>query len=334
MDIQLLKKTGNIDQICGIRESVLLSGPSKGTRIARLYKAAGLDLTVVTDRCMDLYDFSYKGINLAFHSKNGLQSPFLFSPQKDEFPEQWPGGLLCTCGLRNINLHNERGAEVFPTHGRIGSVPAMRVQPETEWIGDRYFLRLKGEMHETRMLKSHLSLKRTIETEMFGHSIRITDCISNENSSPEPVMLLYHFNFGYPLIEKGATAVTEGISLKPLNPRSSDPVIMTDPERENQVQSFLGTCKEKKAAASIMNERLKMGVRLEYETEFLPHLVEWKHLLPGDCVLSFEPTNAAAVNRETAEKEGKLTVLQPFETMQIHLTLTVLDGSEEIRKEG
>ena len=75
MNIQLLKQLGNIDQIAGIRESQLLRGRGEQIHIAEFYNAAGLRFTVVPDRCMDLFDFSYKGINFAFQSKNGLTSP-------------------------------------------------------------------------------------------------------------------------------------------------------------------------------------------------------------------------------------------------------------------
>ena len=61
MDTALLRQLGTIDQIAGIRESVLLRGRSAGTRIAEFYNAAGLRFTVVPDCGMNLYDFSYRG---------------------------------------------------------------------------------------------------------------------------------------------------------------------------------------------------------------------------------------------------------------------------------
>ena len=72
MNVELLKQLGNIGQIAGIRESRLLRGRGEGIAIAEFYNAAGLRFTVVPDRCMDLFDLSYKGVNLGFQSKNGL----------------------------------------------------------------------------------------------------------------------------------------------------------------------------------------------------------------------------------------------------------------------
>ena len=87
MNVELLKQLGNIGQIAGIRESRLLRGRGEGIAIAEFYNAAGLRFTVVPDRCMDLFDLSYKGVNLGFQSKNGLTSPQAFCPSDGEFSE-------------------------------------------------------------------------------------------------------------------------------------------------------------------------------------------------------------------------------------------------------
>ena len=42
MDTNLLKKLGNIAQLAGVRESVLMDGRGKGLHIAEFYNAAGL----------------------------------------------------------------------------------------------------------------------------------------------------------------------------------------------------------------------------------------------------------------------------------------------------
>lgn len=54
----------------------------------------------------------------------------------------------------------------FPTHGRISHVPAQNFGTETYWDGERYLLRARGEVHQTKMYSRHLSIRRTIETEL------------------------------------------------------------------------------------------------------------------------------------------------------------------------
>ena len=46
MNIDLLKRLGNIDQIAGIRVSSLRNGKEKGMDIAEFYNATGLRFTV------------------------------------------------------------------------------------------------------------------------------------------------------------------------------------------------------------------------------------------------------------------------------------------------
>ena len=87
MNIELLKKLGNIDQLAGIRETKLLRGRGEDIQLAEFYNAAGLRFSVVPDRCMDLWDLSYKGINLSFQSKNGLTSPQAYTPADGEFAD-------------------------------------------------------------------------------------------------------------------------------------------------------------------------------------------------------------------------------------------------------
>jgi len=332
MNEGLLKKLGNIDQLGGIRESTLLRGRGEGTKIARLFNAAGLDLTVVPDRCMDIYDFSYKGINLAFHSKNGLISPAAFSPADGEFPEQWSGGFLATCGLDNVNLHNESDGEAFPTHGRIGAVPAMHFRTETIWEGDRYLLRMKGQMAETCMFRRTLLLERTIETELNSRQITITDKITNMGSVPEPYMLLYHMNFGYPLIQDGTEVHTFGVRMEPLNSYSREPGVMTSPVggKDFLAESFLGKTDREEAGALIVSRDPELGLLLKFRTGNLPNMVEWKHMKAGDYVLALEPTNTFAMNRAKAAEEGKLAVLDGFSSVENRLSIELIEGKDEI----
>ena len=221
MNVELLKQLGNIGQIAGIRESRLLRGRGEGIAIAEFYNAAGLRFTVVPDRCMDLFDLSYKGVNLGFQSKNGLTSPQAFCPSDGEFSEQWPGGMLVTCGLGNVGGHATNGGQ-FPTHGRISHVPAQNFGTETYWDGERYLLRARGEVHQTKMYSRHLSIRRTIETELNSRVIRLHDVLTNFEAEDEPYMLLYHFNFGYPLLQADTLVEASKAERTPMNELSTD----------------------------------------------------------------------------------------------------------------
>lgn len=331
MNIPLLKKLGNIDQIAGIRESVLLRGRGEQMHIAEFYNAAGLRFTVVPDRCMDVFDMSYKGVNISFQSKNGLTSPQAFSAADGEFAEQWPGGMLVTCGLGNVGGHSDEGG-VFPTHGRISHVPAKNFGTRTFWEGDDYILRAAGEVHQTKMYSRHLSIQRTIETSLNAKSVKFHDVITNFEPDDEPYMILYHFNFGYPLLQPDSLVQVSKADITPMNDMSNDPVHMMEPEDGRGEELYFRTNLGDKACGVIYNERLELGAYVAFDTTNLPNMLQWKEMKTHDYVLALEPCNTYGPNRQQAMAEKKIAVLPAYSSVENHLELGVLDGLTEIRE--
>ena len=331
MNIELLKKLGNVEQMAGIREAQLLRGRGQGIQIAEFHNAAGLRFTVVPDRCMDIFDFSYKGINLSFQGKTGLTSPHAYIPNDGEFPQQWPAGMLVTCGLDNVGGHTVTDA-TYPTHGRISHIPATNFGTSAHWEGDRYVLRATGEVHQTRLYGRHLSIRRTIETGMDEKVIRIHDTVTNFESEDEPYMLLYHFNFGYPLLQADSLVKVSDSKWVPTTPLAEDPFHMTDPINGRGDELFLYTDMGDHACGVLYNERLELGAYVSWDTANLPNMVQWKKMKSQDYVLAMEPTNTFLINRTQASAENKISVLPAYSSVETHLELGVLDGLQEIRE--
>lgn len=329
MDSKLLKKLGNIDQIAGIRESRLIRGRSEGIEIAEFHNAAGLRFSVVPDRCMDLYDLSYKGINLSYHSQNGLTSPLAFDPAGIEFAEQWPGGMMVTCGLDNVGGASSVGGN-FPTHGRIAHVPASNFGTETFWDGDNYILRASGEVHMTKMFTRHLSIRRTYETSLNAKSVRIHDVITNFDDADEPFQLLYHTNFGYPLLDVNSVVAASKCTRSALNGECEDFSHMRFPVDGRGEDLYFQTDLEKEATAVLYNPELEIGGYIRWNTENLPNFLEWQNMRSHEYVLALEPCNTCGLNRDAAVKEGKIAVLPAYGSIENDLEIGVLDGMTEI----
>ena len=331
MNIELLKQLGNIDQIAGIRESRLLRGRGEGIQIAEFYNAAGLRFSVVPDRCMDLYDLSYKGVNLSYHCKNGLTSPQAFNSADGEFADQWPGGQMVTCGLSNVGGHSSAGG-INPTHGRIAHLPASNFGTETYWDGENYILRASGEVHETKMFSRHLSIRRTIETGLYSKFLKIHDVITNFEAEDEPYLLLYHCNFGYPLLQADSRVEVSKADITPLNDMSSDYSHMSAPIDGQDEELYLRTAfTGERACAVIYNERLELGAYVAFDTANLPNMLQWKRMKSHDYVVGLEPCNTCGLNRDAAIREGKAAVLPAYSSIENDLELGVLDGLTEIR---
>ncbi len=329
MNTTLLKKLGNLDQLCGIRDSRLVSGRGEGVRVTEFHNAAGLSFSILPDKGMDIYDLSYKGVNLAFKTKNGIVSPHAASASNGEFVEQWSGGAMVTCGLDNVGGYCEVDGFRHQQHGRYGTIPASSFGTKGFWDGDNYILRAEGEMHQTRFFGHHLGLLRTVETGINDKAIRIHDVITNYEAEDEPYMLLYHCNFGYPLLSgdsilkvtSGKTTMFSGVS--------NDYSHMTPPVDGIEEEVYFHTELKKKAYSVLYNRELGLGVYVAFDTENLPTMVEWKNMKSHDYALGMEPTNIPAFKREDALK-GNIAVLPAYGSVENTLEIGVLDGNDEI----
>lgn len=302
-------------------------GPEKGLALIEVYNAAGLRLTLLPDRCLDIFDFSYKGVNFSFHTKNGLHAGR--SPAEDEFFHCWPGGMLTTCGLANVgDACFDDGSH--PIHGRIGSTPARRLSVSEGWRDGSYVLSVSAEMHETRLYGRELILRRAISTGLHDKFIVIEDTISNAHAADEEYMLLYHFNFGYPLLDAFSTVCCSGTNMQPRNSHSGEHSKMCEPGTEPPHQIFLFETHDT-AYAAVINPSLKLGGALEYNADNLPYLCQWKNMAPHDYVVSLEPCNCVGLGRAKERENGTLAVLPAYGSVTNRLKLGVLEGEEELR---
>lgn len=317
-----------MEQLARIRRSTLSEGPGKGLDIAHFRNAAGLEFTVVPGRCMDIYDLSYRGVNLSFMSKAGLTSSF--SPMNGEFSNQWAAGALVTCGLDNVGGHCTVNGETFPTHGRIGAIPASSFGTEGVWDGDEYALRASGEMRQASLFGRNLALKRRIETTLYGKTIKICDEIFNYAAEAEPYMLLYHCNFGYPLLQHDSVFAHSPADMTRLSPLAGDPGKMSAPIDGQEEELYLYRAKGKRSCGILYNSELALGISVSADTAFLPNFLEWKRMKSGDYVLAIEPCNTCGMDRKAASENGVLQKIPPFSSVKTGIELTVLDGMDEI----
>src|SRR5579859_5475380 len=95
----LLDRIGKLSQIGGITHLTYADGKAKGVSTLRLRTACGLELWVLPDRGMDIFEASFLGQSLSWHSPTGVVHPAYYSNRDLEWLKTFAGGLLSTCGL-------------------------------------------------------------------------------------------------------------------------------------------------------------------------------------------------------------------------------------------
>ena len=334
----LLRKVGDLSQLAGIRQMSFSSGKAKGTPALELYNLAGLRCTVLPDQCMNLFDMQYKGVNLGFISKNGLAGSPYINALGDEFLYQWPAGMLYTCGLSNTGPSNEDHGRFQTEHGRIGFAPAEYIAINEDWENDSYVIKLKGSMRETMIYGLNLKLTREISLGLHDKHILIEDTLENLEPKEEEFMLLYHFNFGYPLVDDGAEILTSAGEVSPRTENSKkglknwNKIESPEDGAEEEVFFHKNPPNTKVAEAAIINSTLGLGVKLRYSADTLPILVQWKSMRSHDYVIGVEPSNSFIMGRNEERKNGTLKKIGGFEKIHYKLELMVIDGESEIQE--
>ncbi|MBQ7262998.1 MAG: DUF4432 family protein [Synergistaceae bacterium] len=67
-----------------------------------------------------------------------------------------------------------------------------------------------------------------------------------------------------------------------------------------------------------------------WDARSLPYFIEWKSVASGDHVIGLEPSSSSIYGRAWHEERGTVHRLAPLATERHVLTLTALEGTEEI----
>ena len=338
MDRQsLMKKVGSMQQVAYVRPITLQEGRCTGLKAFDV-KNNELQYQVLADKCLDVGQLSYKGVNFNFLSKPGLQGRGHYDTHGEEALRSIMGGLFFTAGLENICAPCTVNGKELPMHGRIRTTPAEHLTADAFWEGESYVLRTSGEMREAELFGENLVLRRSIETRWGEKSLTVTDEIENQGFRPEPLLLLYHINIGYPLLDEGTEVLLPTRSVTPRDEASKGHEVrwnVMDAPKDNEPEYVFihepVADENGNVTVCVLNERLKLGLRLSYTAANLPRFMEWKSTASGDYVVGLEPSNSSVYGRLYHEREGSVHHLAPFAKETNVLTFTVLDGAAELQ---
>lgn len=219
---ELRRRVGRLDQIASIEALVLDDGPARGVRALRARTGSGLSSTILPDRGMDLGAAEYRGVPLAWLWHTGVVAPTLREPEGEGWLRSFNGGLLVTCGLQNVDPPGERAGEALGLHSRFSNTPASGVSHEAGWGEEGCVLEVRGGVREGGLFGANLVLRRTVSARAGESRIRFEDTVQNEGFDPQPLMLLYHMNLGWPLLDETARLVGPGEQGDPPEPRDHE----------------------------------------------------------------------------------------------------------------
>ncbi len=339
-------KICNTAQIGGIETSVLDDGLGRANRIAWVNTGSGLRYKVVIDRALDIADAFFNQHSLAWISHSGFTAPRPDANKGLEWLWSFGGGLLTTCGLTHIGGPEADENEQRGLHGRISNTPASIesiVQPDP--AAGRLNMSITGVVKQSRVFGPNLELRRTISACIGKPTIRIDDVVTNRGSTAVPHMILYHCNFGWPLVDEGVDIVWKGRCKS--RGMDYDNAIFNSKHNFRKCQrsldshrgggeacGFIDVTPDSKGLCTVglANQKLSMALVMKYSKKQLPVLTNWQNWGFGDYITALEPGTNPPTGQIKARKERKLISLGPGKSRTYRLELTVLTEQKQIER--
>ena len=277
-------KISNFQQIGSLRRYTLEGGKEKGIDVIDCDNGKLRFLLNVSKAC-DVMQLYHEGQNTSFISKNG------FALREPPFGNRFEGGMLYTCGLDNVGGMRDGN----PVHGSLHNIPAEIVRAECNDEG----IVVEAIIRDTALFGKNLVLRRRIYSAIGSESLRLEDTLVNEGYRTENYCVLYHVNFGYPLLDEGARIVADVAKCDPRTDWARENVAtvceITEPLPEQKETCYFLTFNQPQI--SLINDKLGKSVTLSYSGDTLPHFVEWKSMACGTYALGFEPTTTELDDR-------------------------------------
>ena len=239
-----------------------------------------LSIDVLPARGLDLGRATFRGEVFSWTSRLGHVD------WQGDFFDSFGGGLMFTCGLRNVG----RPSEGHPQHGLYTAQRAVDVDNGADWATGR-------------VVDGPLELQREIRVE--PNRVLVRDVVRNAGEAVEAAPFLYHVNLLWDSVE---------VDSKEVVPRDDDAragdwrELGRGPER---VYEHLGASR---TVATVGPVRVVV-------TSDQPRLWQW--IEPSFGVIGIEPANCSVLGRAHDRAEGRLPELAPGEARDSSLEITV-----------
>jgi hypothetical protein len=334
---ELLERVGDVSQLGGTRLVSLADGPESGVLAAEVRTGSGLNFTVLPGRGMDLGFAEYRGLPLCWRSSTGEVAAAHYEPAGEGWLRGFSGGLMATCGLTTAGWPSIDQGQELPLHGRASYLQARNVWVDGEWQGDDYVMWVQGRTRETVVFGEDVRLTRRISARLGESRFFIDDVLENLSHAEVPLMLAYHFNVGFPLLDEGSELVSSAVELEPI---TDDPsaALFEHARYGGPRAGFAATVLVHRVQAGpdgwawtvFVNRRLELALYIKQRPEQLPFLWQWKQLGQGTYVAGIEPANCFGRGRADDRARGTLQFLQVSEHRSMSLEIGVAEGTRAI----
>ncbi len=329
-----------------VRRSKLRTGRQAGVEVVDLDNGR-LSLRVCPTRGMGILCAAAGNLRLGWDSPAGL----VVHPRHIDLRKRggtgWLDGfteLVVRCGLRNIGRPGwdafrsvgRARREFLTLHGSAANLPAREVRINRHASG----VSLSGVVVETAG-DDVLELRTTISLSAGAAGFRIVDIVTNRGKQPAEFQLLYHSNFGAPLLAEGTRFLAPINCLAGMDAHAARRAGTFDRYRgptpgfrEEVYLVRLLADRRGRSIVALANQQGDAAVSIEFAVSALPCLTLWKQT--GTCaeryVTGLEPGTSFPNHRSVERKHSRVKTLAPGESYRAALVYRVHRGAVEMAR--
>ena len=221
---------------------------------------------------------------------------------------------------------------LLPLHGRIANIPAENV--ELVDLDDGR-LRVSADVCEGVVFGSRLRLRSSLFLKRNSRAFEIEDEVINEGGRPTEFELLYHLNFGPPILEAGAQLLApfkwvyarDEVAAKGVERLCS----YGPPTPGALEQAFFAALNAREDGSTdvvLHNAAGDLGCRVSFNVNEMPCFTLWKYeASEGEgYVTGLEPSIGYPNPKPFERSKGRVPVLQPGESHKVRLRFELLEA--------
>lgn len=165
--------------------------------------------------------------------------------------------------------------------------------------------------------------------------------MENIGHAKSPLMILYHINIGYPVLDADSEVIEDKASIIP-NDDTAKKEIGIFNKFSNPIKGFVERCYfhdiqadgEGYSNIALINSRFRdgqgIGLWIRFNKDNLPYLTQWKQMGMGEYVCGLEPCNNMGQGRKIEREKGRLRFIEPQEKIDYRLEFNILESNEAI----
>lgn len=324
-----------------VTKQVLRGGTSDGVDVIEVQNG-DFRFSVVPTRGMGIFEAWQGDFRLGWKSPVDRPVNPAFVHQSDPNGLGWLEGfneLLVRCGLEYNGgpEFNPNGTVLYGLHGKIANTPARKVEVSVDAKSGR--IAVSGVVDEGRLFGNKLRLASTISTQLGRSEINVVDTVTNQSGEPGELELIYHTNFGIPLLGSGARIVLPAVRVAAYDENSLRDIARWDeygPETPGVAEGCyfieLATAADGATQAVLRNATGDRGISYRFNRKQLPHFTLWKNCQAAadGYATGLEPGTNLPNNKSFEKKKGRVITLAPGESRKFELTLEVLNGRDAV----